>query len=107
MQCAICGFAQPGPAASCPACGRAFVTAPSGARVAPPAAGRGGTARIIVCAAVVFGAGRVFGFLYASYLVAEQERVEAILLGQILEHKKLAQEAAQELEAVGEVEMGR
>lgn len=52
--------------------------------------------RMIFYGAVFFAVFRGFAGLYAKYLAAEQERVESMLLGQALEHKRqvmLAQNA--------------
>ena len=85
MHCGLCGYSESGAAALCPSCGHAFLAA--AAPPAPPRLSPNGL-RAIVYAAAIFVPARGFAVLYENYLAAEQERVEALLLGQALEHKK-------------------
>jgi hypothetical protein len=57
-----------------------------------------GLIRTVVYAALIFGTARYFAHLYAVYLDAEQERIEAALLGQALERKREMRLAEQEIE---------
>lgn len=99
MQCGICGFAQPGESNSCPSCGRAVARASaSPAPAAQPLIGRG-TARLVIYAAIFFGMVRLMAPLYSSYLDAEQERLESMLLRQNMEHRAALRAATDELDA--------
>ena len=102
MHCGLCGHSESGAAALCPSCGHAFLAA--AAPPPPPRISPNGV-RAIVYAAAVFALARGFAGLYGKYLAAEQERVEALLLGQALEHKKqvmLVQEAEERAEEQGQ-----
>lgn len=98
MHCGLCGYSESGAAALCPSCGHAFLAAaapPSQPRLSPSGV------RAIVYASALFALARGFAVLYGKYLAAEQERIEAMLLGQALEHKKqvmLVQEADERAE---------
>ena len=93
MLCPICGYARPGDADSCPSCGRGFLEADAATPVRKPRFDPV-LVRVAVYAALLFGVAKYFGSLYSHYLDAEQSRLESVLLGQVLEHKKAVQEAA-------------
>lgn len=101
MQCAFCGFAQPGLEPCCPSCGRTFKSGPVVVPKAKPVAVKR-VVRAAIYSAVVFGLIGSFQHLCASYLDAEQERAESMLMQQLLEQKSRARAAAQELDQAGE-----
>ena len=98
MHCARCGFTQPGQVSGCPSCGHLISQSNIPIPVRRPKGLSPGTIRSIVYSLIIFGGARGFGALYDRYLAAEQERVEAVLLGQALEHKKQLMLAAQDAE---------
>ncbi len=85
MQCAHCGFAQPGEASACPGCGRAFAKGP--AAPLPPPVGSG-SLHLLAYALLLFSIARVYASLWARYVAAEEDRVESVLVSQALEHKR-------------------
>jgi hypothetical protein len=98
MQCAHCGFAQPGDAASCPGCGRGFAkAAPPVPKPSPPLICPA-TIRFVGCVAVIFALARGFGALCDKYVSAENERLESELVGQGLDHRRRIQEIEREVD---------
>lgn len=101
MQCPKCGFARAGETASCPSCGSVF-RQPGPVPASRPEPRSQLLFRIVVYALIFFGLAHFFGYLYSQYLDAEAGRLEAGLLGQVIRHKKMVQEAAQEAAAAAE-----
>ena len=98
MQCPLCGYTQPGPSPSCPACGREFITAVVAAPARNPRV-RVSFIRIVVYAALAYGMVHYYGSWYGQYLDAEIERLESALLCRIIEHHKFMQEAMKQVDA--------
>ena len=85
MQCAHCGFARPGAADACPGCGRVFAKA---APPPPPPKVSSGTLHFLAYVVLLFAIARVYAHLWEQLVVAEDDRVESVLVSQAMQHRK-------------------